>query len=390
MSLKRLFENVVFLTGAGSSKPAGCKLSSEMIDELGAAIRNLETMETEYKSFSADFSEIYNFVLASLSYQAAIKTGSSSPHPPNIEDFVMVLNQLIDKEFVIPYPLIGNWNDKILKWELRDGKIFAKFRTYIVTQLVNSWTKFDESSASALLKPIKETLMASEDFKMEIFTLNYDLVFETLNLAQAQVLETGFSQKDNDEVWAESFDDQSALAKINLYKLHGSVNWEYRETTDEIVIRKDSGDTAPLIIFGSFTKMLSFDPFLYMLSKFREKLAGAAIFIVIGYSFHDKYINNLLIQQLQSQTIDGLPKRMLVVDFAYKKNPVEPFQFVENLQAIQTSKSINDVINFKQISSDSVKIIPMSVDEFYLDYFAAGCKKLQQELDELQAGEKPF
>jgi len=55
------------------------------------------------------FHEIYYFIVASLVYQCRMKdTSINQTSYLNIEDFVMVLRQLIDKEYIIPYPLIGN------------------------------------------------------------------------------------------------------------------------------------------------------------------------------------------------------------------------------------------------------------------------------------------
>jgi len=89
--------------------------------------------------------------------------------------------------------------------------------------------------------------------------------------------------------------------------------------SEEILIKENIVDGRdPLIIFGSYSKMLSFDPFLYILSKFRTLLEESTIFIVIGYSFHDKYINNLLIQQLSQNTDKDIPKKLLIVDPSYK------------------------------------------------------------------------
>jgi hypothetical protein len=108
MNLDQVFKKVVFLLGAGASKDADCKLSSEMLISLKEAINNLTPSDKDFIDNKEDFNEIYSFILASLKYQSTLKDSSISSNAyVNIEDFVMVLRQLIDKEFVIPYPLIG-------------------------------------------------------------------------------------------------------------------------------------------------------------------------------------------------------------------------------------------------------------------------------------------
>ena len=326
MTLNNTFTKIVFLLGAGASYDAGCKLSKGMLTSLQTAINNLGAADPDFIRYKEDFSEIYQFILASLHYQSTIKRSLSIDSTyQNIEDFVMILRQLIDKEFIIPYPLIGNWNDKILRWEIRNGDIFSRFKDFILLHLVQDWTRFESQKADILLKPVQDMLSTSADFKLNIFSLNYDLVLEdTFNTPTVKVLDNGFSERsisgETIRYWAADFNDPHSPTKINLYKLHGSLDWEYNPDSEDIQIKSNIDDgREPLIIFGSYSKMLSFDPFLFMLSQFRTLLSKATIFVVIGYSFHDKYINNLLIQQLSMNTEEDIPKKILIVDPQTKK-----------------------------------------------------------------------
>ena len=395
MILGNAFSKVVFLLGAGASYDAGCKLSKGMLDSLKTSINDLGAADKNFIRYKEDFTEIYQFILASLHYQSTMKdTLSPDLAYLNIEDFVMILRQLIDKEFIIPYPLIGNWNDKILRWEMRNGDIFTRFKDFILLQLVQKWTRFDPEKAKQFLQPIQEILVASDDFTMNIFSLNYDLVLEeTFNLPTARVLDNGFSERtiagETIRYWAADFNDPNSPTKINLYKLHGSLDWEYNPDSEDIQIKNNIDDgREPLIIFGSYTKMLSFDPFLYMLSEFRTLLSKATIFIVIGYSFHDKYINNLLIQQLSMNTEEDIPKKLLIVDPSNKDKTEE--QVAEELRQIQDSKSINDVINFKQISHERIKLIPLQAARFYSEYFSNNAEKLLGEIEKVEQADKIF
>jgi len=313
----------------------------------------------------------------------------------NIEDFVMMLRQLIDKEFIIPYPLVGNWNEKILKWEMKNGDVFERFKDFIYLQLVNDWTRFVADDAENLLQPVKEFLGNSENFALNIFSLNYDLVLEeTLNSAESRVLDNGFSERHDSgttvRYWAADFDNSINQTKINLYKLHGSIDWEYNRDSEEISIKENIyDDREPLMIFGSSSKMLSFDPFLYILSEFRKKLKEASVFVVIGYSFHDKYINNLLIQQLNLNTQDtDKPKRMLIVNPHWKNK--SPTDFADELKIIQDTRSINDILNFRQISPERIKLMPEGAFEFYKKYFSNQAAALKAEVEQVEQGDVPF
>jgi hypothetical protein len=335
--------------------------------------------------------------LASLNYQSTFKDPTTyGSGYVNIEDFVMVLRQLIDKEFIIPYPLVGNWNDKILKWELKNGDVFVRFKDFIIRLLVRDWTQFNKEKALSILQPLRELLTSSDDFKVNLFSLNYDLIFEqAFNSEIVKNLDNGFSERTISEnkirYWATDFNNPLSTTKLNLFKLHGSLDWEYNQESEEISIKdpvQDNGE--PLIIFGSYSKMLSFDPFLYILSKFRELLNESTLFIVIGYSFHDKHINNLLIQQLSQNTLDDIPKKMFIIDPSFNKNKLTESQFAIALKSIQEYKSINDIINFRQISPDRIKLIPKSASEFYSEYFQDGAELLIEELEKTEQGDKLF
>ena len=396
MNLDEVFKKTVFLLGAGASEGARCKLSTGMLISLEEAINNLTPSDKDFINNKDDFNEIYHFILASLRYQSTLKVSSiNSSAYVNIEDFVMVLRQLIDKEYIIPYPLIGNWNDKILKWELKNGNVFELFKEFITLQLVNNWTRFDKGRAETILNPIRELLGNSENIVLNIFSLNYDLIFEQVfNSSTYRILDNGFSERhiaDNMvRYWAADFKNELNQTKINLYKLHGSLDWEYNKETQEISIKESINDgKEPLIIFGSSSKMLSFDPFLYILGSFREKLEQATIFVVIGYSFHDKYINNLLIQQLSQNTIsEDKPKKLLIIDPTRSTQTAS--EFADQLKSIQDSKSINDIINFRQVSSERIKLIPKTAAEFYSEYFANSADLLKQELQQTEQEDKLF
>lgn len=395
MKLENAFNKIVFLLGAGASCEAGCKLSRGMLDSLQIAINSLNTTDRDYIEYKDDFSEIFHFILASLRYQLTMKDALSPESAYlNIEDFVVILRQLIDKEFIIPYPLIGNWNDKILKWEMRNCDIFSRFKDFILDRLVKDWTQFDTRKAETIFKPIQDLLTTSSNLKLNIFSLNYDLMLEnTFNSPVNKILENGFSERildgDVTRFWTGIFNDPHSPTKVNLYKLHGSLDWEYNPDSEEIQIKNNIDDgREPLIIFGSYSKMLSFDPFLCILSDFRSLLKKATVFVVIGYSFHDKYINNLLIQQLSINTEENIPKKLLVVDPS--NNGKTENQVVEELRKIQENKSINDVINFKRISHERIKLIPMGASEFYSNYFSNNAAQLIAELEEMEQTDKIF
>ena len=65
-------------------------------------------------------------------------------------------------------------------------------------------------------------------------------------------------------------------------------------------------------------------------------------------------------------------------------------EFTEELKSIQASRSINDIINFRQISPDRIKLISKTASQFYTEYFANGAALLKKELEEIEGEEKLF
>ena len=65
--------------------------------------------------------------------------------------------------------------------------------------------------------------------------------------------------------------------------------------------------TAP--IFGTNSKLTGRDPFLTLVHAFAQQLRSAQILVAIGYSFSDKYINEIIEQRMR----DNLPLRLVLV-----------------------------------------------------------------------------
>ena len=184
MSLENVFKKVTFLLGAGASVGAGCLSSPSMLIELKKGIQLLDKPDdngkySKYKELQNQFEEIYNFIVASLRYQYSLKDSRNTiNYTINIEDFVMVLKQIIDREFIVPYPLVGNWNDKITKWELSNNEedVFIAFLNYIIYELTTSWTDFDVRKGKSLLKPFKDILNLNLQGSLyKLITTDFDI-----------------------------------------------------------------------------------------------------------------------------------------------------------------------------------------------------------------------
>ena len=299
----------------------------------------------------------------------------------NIEDFVMVLSQMIDREYIVPPPLVGNWNNKITLWESKNEEILQEFHSFTINLLVRKWTKFETQTAIELLKPLKKLIEKAQNFNLHIFSLNYDTMLESvLNSKKETLIDTGFSKNQ----WDGDFNHPNSPAKIKLYKLHGSIDWSFDEEKEIVQITSTPKENKhPLIIFGSGPKMQSFDPFLTLLGEFNEKLKSANLFVIIGYSFQDRYVNNILIQNLSS----SLNKKMLIIDPFLESNAQN---FIKRIENLQKSKSMYEIANLTQISPDKIEIRTSTAKKMFKEFLENDCEKLKQLLESTERGETPF
>ncbi len=419
----------LFLFGAGATKDAECLISSEMLDDI-------QKME-----LSSPEKEALDFLLSALHYHSSWKNikerkkpNERNGHQPNIEDLMLLIRRIIHRDSYLPYPITGSWADKInfleiawkdlnRTWTPQESKTLFDNLEEKLTERLSKWLNMGAENTD-YLKPISEYLKNTEDRSsiLEFFTLNYDLVFEKhFNSSDETLLNTGFNNG-----FFDGFIDNSTSSsfRINYYKLHGSINWEKEETgkikesfyyKDENQVfnrnRSDSPEMSveeflsiPLnkahIIFGQGGKFLTVDPFISLLYHFKQQLSQKQIYFVIGYSFFDPYINNMLLEGLSDDRINS--RLMVVVNPQFSQEflntqerqsedweDILKNRFIDHVQNIQKSTYLSDLPNFNllEVSPQKIKIIPKRTSEFFNEYFSGG-KGLSALFEELRTKEE--
>ncbi len=273
-------DSIIFLFGAGASKEAGIKITSEMISEIENTL--IQDTWSKYK-------DLYYYLKSAILFSKGLK-GNFSKYL-NIEELMIVISDLVRSEENTLYPFIANWNFKFLELA-GEGFINLKaFESEIRKRLFNSWISITSYSKASYFKKFIE-FQNEYEFPLEIFSLNYDMCFE--NAIGDLSIETGF----DDMKWVgTTFKDNNSEKKFHLYKLHGSINWY----NDEGTCTKADGpisdeDYQKVMIFGEKMKLQPIDPYFFMVSEFRNKLENALLLICIGYSFGDDYINKIIEQ----------------------------------------------------------------------------------------------
>lgn len=436
MEIKEVINKSLFFLGSGFSRPAGCKMSSEMLDDIRTRIQG-----NTYNVFNNIEKEGLSFLLSCLSYHCewrSIQSGGKFRFYPNIEELILLMRRIRDRENYLPYPVTGSWADKLIQletefnsWALKNDSeindLFSSIESKIKKNLLIQWLKFEKTNLS-YITPLKHFFQSypHDEFCLDIFSLNYDQTLE--NYFAETGLWMGFSN--GKWIGMDSAPDLEAeKRRINLYKLHGSMNWIRNLAGDvfekeiwENQVRDESEENDeqilqyPYIIFGQGIKTFSVEPFFSLIYQFKKSLREKEYFFVVGYSFFDPYINNLLV----SATM-GTNKKIIIINPKFgpvriqdnnkktsstsktDENQFEECQspeyrqiLAEYIKEIQKNSFYSELpeYNVDFVKPDSLFYIPLITEEFIKRYFAnkgSLLKKLIEKFeDERKMIEQPF
>ena len=228
----------------------------------------------------------------------------------NIE---MILNKLAQLKQLIP---TGKEVNGLTLDDVK--KIEVDIKKYVYDQLS---IETDHKKLCSLVTWLNYT---NNDFEKEIFTLNYDLMLERALEDVGLPYFTGFVGTVKPFFLPESVDDFSGTyVKRNwtkLWKMHGSLNYK-KDQNDRIFIEsKVTDEYENLLIYPSMDKYLSSRkaPFISYLDRFRKyMLNNEKILFVLGYSFSDEHVNEIINNGLSNNT------RLSVIAFAYDEKTYE-------------------------------------------------------------------
>lgn len=213
----------------------------------------------------------------------------------------------------------------------------------------------------------------NRDFSKEIFTSNYDLIFEK-SLEETQIpyfdgfvgsYEPFFLSEN-----VERFVDNNDITKswIRLWKIHGSLSWFWKKDKSRdsyrIVrlgkidnIEKEENEENEVVIYPSKEKYDSSrkQPFISYFDRLKTFLTnGELLYIISGYSFSDQHINEVIFNSLRQNN------RLHIVVFAYSDETIdELYKYSSsylNLSAFGPKKGIvNGELVGWSINADELK-----------------------------------
>lgn len=278
--LNKQYENLVVLTGAGSSVGIGkSAIKGKLLGQLWDLVKEELTEEkltkfceiVKYTDKDDDGKYIKNLEKL-LSIASAAKDFITDSKGVDIEDSIHKIEETILKNCCL---------------ELPDNGVHEKFLEKIVKR--------------------KVTLP-----RVKIFTLNYDTLFEQAGRKGNHTIIDGFSFSQPRVFSGRNFDldvviraksrlkeEDNFISRVfHLYKLHGSVDWE---KSGERIFQKERA-SKPLMIYPKDSKYESSyeQPFFEMMSRFQQELRKEnVVLLCIGFSMNDKHIVTVIKEALE-------------------------------------------------------------------------------------------
>lgn len=145
-------------------------------------------------------------------------------------------------------------------------------------------------------------LKARRRFPSEIFTTNYDYLFEIALEGSGIPYFDGFSGSFEPFFCPEAVEDVEAYPHlVKLWKMHGSLGWTYRER-DKAVIRDSTAKAESILIYPSHLKYNTSkkQPYVGLIDRLCAFLQqDDAVLFTCGYSFADNHINERIVTSLR-------------------------------------------------------------------------------------------
>lgn len=139
---------------------------------------------------------------------------------------------------------------------------------------------------------------------VEVFTVNYDILFEKAFEAERLPFFDGFVGGHEPFFHPDSLLHQRwapAAGWTRLWKIHGSVSWR-RHPSDDRIFRGNPGDNGEMI-FPTFEKydearQQPYVAYINQLDRFLER--DNALLVIAGFGFGDRHLNDIVIRRLES------------------------------------------------------------------------------------------
>lgn len=320
--------NTTFLLGAGASVDAGVPASFALTQKIVEAIAPAEF------SLRRAPAQALNLALGAIIAHDAAR-GLPVFQGVDVERLFSAVQMLAERDSLEIAPFVRNWDPALDALGTRRlPSFFSKdFNAAIGSQYPSRLEKVFKAGVEGLVFPedlgrVFTTLEGemidalrtclrvepgASDYLQPIFkveggpvrvaTLNYDHGLEMAAFRAGLTVATGITLWDGELEW-----DWEAGADVNLLKLHGSLDWYYSDDhrgwgtfAEKTIVPFQPFEggarsmlTEMAVVFGQRGKLRSDGPFLGMLSGFGHWLRDTQNLVIVGYSFRDDHINELI------------------------------------------------------------------------------------------------
>jgi len=342
--------NFSFLVGAGCSIPFGSK-----------SIRNIEDLVFDFES--SEIEELYN----------------------NLKQLFIDISEEKDFESFLSFlfTLKSTWRykDRVLEFKIKNidklDILLKELKREFIEKFCDPPYEDSESMIYSDLKESRRLYSVHQEFlrkilarpyplrRPNIFTLNYDLMFEKAMDKMGIIYIDGFIGTTERAFRPESYafdfyypattteGKVSRLDKvIHLYKLHGSIDWVKSPRTSSNIFGilkknpKHQEKYGDILIYPTPMKegeTLGF-PYSELIRRFANIIQQPqSVLITIGYSFNDEHINRIIWEAF------SIPSFNLVI-VGYSKNGIEKimnkFDEMETRVTFIGGKPFGDFKNF--------------------------------------------
>ncbi len=277
------FKNVAILTAAGTSMDNGTNSGKSRVDLWSYCEQEINALYDALKDNGDILKQNLN----------------KAKEEKNIEDFlsIVVLYEKLNG-------VIKNGDDKSIRESLQQ-------------KIVKACTlNLDENNRHHCNFLRKLTARKPSDPRVQLYTTNYDTLFEQAAMQAGITVIDGFSfthprrfsgvNFDYDIVYRERSrikPDESFIPNVfQLLKVHGSIDWWKDE--DETIYQKD-GVQNPCIIYPASNKYESSyeQPYNELIAHFQQTLRKEGTFlIVVGFGFKDKHLQSIIKEAVNQNT----------------------------------------------------------------------------------------
>jgi len=327
---------VSFLFGAGTSIPAGIPSTKDITDSiiLGKDIRDgLEffrhsddhfykkpdnSFEMAYgKNMVSNITKFLSRIVPEVEYFLGTR---GFERPANYEDLFFIVSQFdhhYNEEGL--NPAIQPFIDKIS----HDTKYLMKMEfskeRYSLAGFSREAAKYINDIAIHMIKSpvqntnhlsfLKEIDTDSEITRADIFSLNYDLVIEKYFNDNLLFLNNFMEPTSDSRIM--SWNEKNSLQKFNLLKLHGSVDWYFKDGVKAMPVMENIDFNTlnmtdlfdyhrPVLLMGTLNKVLKYstDTWIDLQWMFKNMLSESDFLIISGYGFGDEMVNSRIMSWL--------------------------------------------------------------------------------------------